>query len=200
MKKTFAVIAVLVVLLGGYTAWPITGLYRIASALDARNAQALDNQLDYRLLRQSLTGQIMQAYLKLTGKDQPPQTLRGQLVMGLIATVADPLVAKLINSETLLDLLGKGWPSSVVPGEPPAAIRGISRASIGNAWQIFLNSEYSGANFYATVPVASPPAEQFRLHLQLLQWKWKVVGIDLPEALRVRIAQEVIKLNPEGAR
>jgi len=199
MKKTLVVTIVLIALAGGYTAWPIAGLHRIAGALDARNAQALDNLVDYRLLRQSLTGQIVQTYLKLTGKDQPPQTLRSQIVTGLLATVADPIVAKLINSETLLDLLGKGWPESVLPGEPPAAIHGITRATLGNAWQIFLDAEYSGIKFYVTVPVTSPPPEQFRLHLELIQWKWKLTGIDLPEAVRVRIAQEIIKLEMGAA-
>ena len=200
MRKTPAIIVILVALCAGYTAWPILGLQRIASAVDARNAPALDNLVDYRLLHQSLAKQTMQTYLKLTGKDQQPQTLRGQIVTGLIATIADPIVAKLINSETLLDLLGKGWPESVLPGGPPASIHGVSRAGLGTAWQIFVNADYSGVKFYATVPVASPPAEQFRLQLQLIQWKWKLVGIDLPEPLRVRLAQEIIKLEKDATR
>jgi hypothetical protein len=32
--------------------------------------------------------------------------------------------------------------------------------------------------------------------MQLLQWRWKVTGLDLPERLRDQIARELAKKNP----
>jgi len=39
-------------------------------------------------------------------------------------------------------------------------------------------------HFRIGLPVDVESAEQFRLRMQLLQWRWKLTGIDLPDRLR----------------
>lgn len=197
MRKTFAVTAFVIVLLCAYTAWPMIDLHRLAAAIDARNAPALDERVNFVSLRHSLTAQVMQTYLKLTGKEVPVNGLRNQIAVGLVSSIADPVVGKLINAEILLDLLGKGSLATVLPDDPKFATAGISKAALGNAWQIFKNSEYSGTHFYIVVPPSASPTEQFGLRLQLIRWRWTLVGVDLPEALRIKLAEALIRLVPQ---
>src|SRR6266581_7946691 len=94
--------------------------------------------------------------------------------------IADPIVKKLISPEALSELLSVGWPVAVVPGPPPGTV-GISRSTIGTVWQIFENSEYGFGRFEVTGPAALPPQQRFRLTFRLLQWRWRLVGVTLPE-------------------
>jgi hypothetical protein len=55
-------------------------------------------------LRRSLTKQIVQEYLKLTGKKLPLHAIGKRVVV----SVADPVVARLMTVRALLDLLDKG--------------------------------------------------------------------------------------------
>jgi hypothetical protein len=51
-------------------------------------------------------------------------------------------------------------------------------------------------DFSIAVPVSAPESEQFRLRMRLSQWRWRVVGIDLPEKLLIQIAQELADKYP----
>jgi len=61
---------VLVLLVAAFFIWPLVGFYRIASAVEAKNATALAERVEFSLLRRSLTQQVIAEYLRLTGKDQ----------------------------------------------------------------------------------------------------------------------------------
>jgi hypothetical protein len=52
------------------------------------------------------------------------------------------------------------------------------------AWDAWLSSEYWFGRFSIWLPPGASQTNQFRLRMQLLQWHWKVTGIDLPEKLR----------------
>ncbi len=191
MKWTLRITVALAVLLGAYTAWPLLGLYRIANAVEARNPTAVAERVDFNSLRRSLTEQIVATYLRLTGKAVTLGPLGTNLAIGIGATVADPFVARLLNPEALLDFLNKGQVEGAglsASGVPP-----INTAALRSAWQVWLNSEYGAGNVYFSLPPGRRATEQFRVRLRLVQWQWKLAGLDLPEELRVRIAQELIK-------
>lgn len=195
MKWTIRITLALAVLLAAYTAWPLQGLYRLATAVEARNATAVAELVDFSNLRRSLTEQIVTTYLRLSGKADTLGPLGTNLAIGIGATVADPFVARMLNPEALLDLLNTGRAEGgqiIAAGAPP-----ITAASLRNIWQLWLNSEYSGSNVSFSLPPDRRAAEQFRLRLRLVQWRWKLAGVDLPEELRVKIAQELIKLQPQ---
>jgi len=103
------------------------------------------------------------------------------------------MVAKLISPEGLIDLLRQGRPSDILADDPPAALGGLDADSLGNIWRIYLNSELGIGRFFLDVPVDKPPLERLRLQFCLREWTWKLCGIELPEPLQVRLAQELLK-------
>jgi hypothetical protein len=46
---------------------------------------------------------------------------------------------------------------------------------------------------FLDVPVDKPRQESFRLQFCLRDWAWMLCGIELPEALQVRLAQELAR-------
>ena len=191
MKKTLWIAAFLLVLLGAYTAWPYKGLYDLSRALQARNAAALAENIHLPTLRRSVSEQVLLSYAKLTGASArlgPFEEMAGRFA----ANMADPLVSQIVNPENLLDLLDKGWPSQVTSESQPAQWGGVS-LDVSRAWQLYLNSEYSGRDFYVSLPVTAPRHRQFRVNLRLIAGRWKLAGIDLPEELRTALARELLK-------
>jgi len=198
MRWTLVIILALITLLTGYTVWPIYGLYRIASAVETRNSAVLQELIDFPSLRASLAQQIADAHLKkLTGKSagSSERSERNPVTAGVGATIADAMLAKIIfNPERLLDLLGKGWVSAD-PSPPSGLGAPFTAHSLGSAWQTWLNSDYSGRNFYVAVPVDRPSDERFRIRLRLVHWNWKLSGLDLPESMITHLAQELTRRN-----
>ena len=45
-------------------------------------------------------------------------------------------------------------------------------------------------------PTDATATEQFRLRMQLIAWRWKLTGIDLPDKLRDQFARELAKKYP----
>jgi hypothetical protein len=114
---------------------------------------------------------------------------------GVAGTIADAMLAKItLNPDRLLDLLGKGWVSADPP--PPSGLAAPFTAnSLGSVWQTWLNSDYSGRNFYVAVPVDGPSDQRFRVRLRLVQWVWKLSGLDLPESTITHLTQELTRRN-----
>jgi Protein of unknown function (DUF2939) len=180
-----------VLLLSAYAAWPLIGLYRLASAVEAHNAALLNRLIDFPSLRRSVTEQVVGSYLQLTGKDAGLSTFARAVAVGTAANIFDPVVARAFNSESIADFLSKG--SSVEGVSVPPNTAPITTASLRSAWTTWLDSEYSFRDFYVRLPPHTHPAEKFRLTLRLTAWKWRLTGIDLPERLRIQLAQEVIR-------
>ncbi|MGE5770790.1 MAG: DUF2939 domain-containing protein [Hyphomicrobiales bacterium] len=196
MRWIVVIILAMIPLLTGYTVWPIYGLYRIASAVETRNSAALQELIDFPSLRASLAHQIADAHRKkLTSKSaSSSERSESPLTAGVGATVVDALLAKIIsNPQRLLDLLGKGWGSADL--SPPGLEAPFTANSLGSAWQTWLNSDYSGRNFYVDVPVDSPSDQRFRIRLRLVHWDWKLSGLDLPESMITHLTQELMRRN-----
>jgi hypothetical protein len=64
---------------------------------------------------------------------------------------------------------------------------------LGSAWQTWLNSDYNGAKFYVAVPVDRPLDQRFGIWLRLVDWDWKLAGLDLPESMARDFAQELAR-------
>ena len=192
MRWTIGVSIGLVVLWLGYAVWPLFAVYRLASAVQARDVAVVNELVDYPALRKSLTAQIMRAYLRITGKAGPPGSMLEQFAIGIGASVADPIVAKLVSPEALIGLLQNGRLSGVVSGNV-RPIAGFSSDALGNVWRVYVNSELGIARFFVAVPVDRPPAESFRLGFCLSEWRWKLCSAELPQQLQIRLAQEILK-------
>ena len=192
MRSTIKIGAAVLVLWLAYAVWPFFGVYRLVGAVQARDAAALSERVDFVALRRSLTTQIATAYLRLTGKAGRPGSIVEQFTVGVAASVADPIVAKLVSPESLLDLLHTGRPSGVAADNLPS-IEGLGAQALGSAWRLYLNSELGIGRFFISLPVDKPPAERFRLGFCLTGWTWKLCGVELPEQLQIRLAQEILK-------
>jgi hypothetical protein len=64
---------------------------------------------------------------------------------------------------------------------------------MGTIWQVFANSEYGFARFEVEGPPALPRRQRFLLMFRLMQWRWWLVGITLPENIQNLLADELIK-------
>jgi Protein of unknown function (DUF2939) len=133
MRWGLWIAGVSILLLAAYLTWPLVGFYRIASAVEANNAAALAERVEFPSLRRSLAQQVVAEYLKLTGKERKLGRFRTGIVSGVGASLAEPVIAQFLNAETLLDFLNKG---SVKDGAKVSnAIAPFSGSSWPNAWE-----------------------------------------------------------------
>ncbi len=190
MRKTIATVVVLSAILIGYTAWPLYDLFVLVRAIETRDVDTVVRHVYFDQVRISLTNQIVAAYVRRTGMQISPLA---RSMAGAALGIADPIVNKLISPEALSELLAIGWPVPVLPDPPPGTV-GISRSTIGTIWQIFGNSEYGLGRFEVAAPAVSPPQQRFRLTFRLLQWRWRLVAVTLPENIQNLLADELIKV------
>src|SRR6266487_4523108 len=189
MRKTIATLVVLSLILIGYTAWPLYDLFVLVRAIETRDVGTVTRHVYFDRVRISLTDQVVAAYVRRTGIQISPLA-RSMAAAAL--SIADPVVKKLISPEALSELLAVGWPVAVVPDPPPGTI-GITRSTMGTIWQVFANSEYGLGRFEVAAPAALPPQQRFGLTFRLLQWRWRLVAVTLPENIQNLLADELIK-------
>jgi hypothetical protein len=196
MRMTLSISAALVALWLAYAVAPFVGVYRLVGAIEQRDVAALSARVDFPAVRGSLAGQVARMYLKITGKAGEPgkliDQLSQQLAAGVAASIADQVVADLVSPHGLLDFLRTGGPRGIASEGLPTP-SGLSSEALGNVWRAYLNSELGIARFFLDVPVDKPRQESFRLQFCLRDWTWKLCGIELPEPLQVRLAQELVK-------
>lgn len=189
MRWAISTTVLLVFLLAVYIASPLIALYRIGSAVEARDAAALAERIDFPSVRRSFTNQIVATYRELTGKQLPLNAMARRLTV----SVADPIVARLMTINALLDLLGKGEVGKKVKVSIDRAP--LTSSSLDDLWRLWLNSDYLGRTFYIYLPPEGPRADQFRMKLRLSNWYWRVVSIELPDELTKKLARELMEVS-----
>jgi hypothetical protein len=195
MKRFFIGITLLVVLLVAYWAWPFFGLRSLAADIQARDPAALSEDVDFVRLRRSLTEQIIAAYLQVTGRAKKLSPFENVVAIGIGNSIADPFVAQLVTPENLLVLLrGQAVPTDF--GNVSFKVGELPSVALGSVWAAWSSSDYGFGRFSIGVPVSSPSAEQFRIRMELLQWRWKLTGVGLPDSLRNQFGQELAKKFP----
>ncbi len=180
----------MLVVVSGYSAWPILSVHEFARDVRAGNAAAVTWRIDFGELRRSLSAQIVHTYMRITGVKIDPRLQDLSAAFG--ATIADPLVAKFISSELITELLQSGWPAPVL-GEKPADVPDISAAMLNNALTLYLNSEYGFGEFRLWLPPDEPRTKQYRVQFTLHNWSWKLSSLLLPEHVRELLARELIR-------
>ena len=208
MRRSLWVAGILCLLLLAYFLWPVVGFYRLASAIEAKDSAALANLVDFPALRKSLTKQLVHAYLEMTGKrrekkQQPKLSLIERTVaIGMGTSIAEPIVAELVNEKTLLDLLtkgslglksgGGGGGGLGDAGPDLSQLAPFGKGTAPSAWQIWSSTEYRGDDVYAYLPPDKPRDEQFRVKFTLSGLEWKLSGIELPEPMIVQFVRQLI--------
>jgi hypothetical protein len=193
MRRTIGGLVVVGLLWGGYVAWPVAAFYDLVGAVRSRDSTALTQAVNFPSVRRSLTEQIVATYLQLTGKDARLGQFGRGMAVAAVTSIADPIVAKLVSAEALVELLRNGWPSSVLPEDEAAAFRGLASGAGGNLWRLFLHSEMGLRSFTFAVPTAAPAERRFKLQFRLTTWRWRLSAIELPEEIRTRLARELAK-------
>ena len=191
MRKMAATILILAVVWIGYTAWPIYDLLVLVRAIETHDVDTVTRHVYFDAVCISLTNQVVDAYVRRTGIQIGP--LRRNIAA---AAMANPVVEKLISREALSQLLTIGWPATVVPDGPPPGTIGITTSTIGTIWQIFANSEHGIGRFEVWAPAVLPPQQRFGLTFRLLQWRWQLVGVILPETIKNLLSDELVKATP----
>src|SRR2546428_4120286 len=88
--------------------------YRLADMVQKRDIAGLSERVDFPVLRRSISAQVVRKYLQLTGKELRPGSIAEQFAVGVGVVIADPIVAKLVTPEALIELLQSGGASSVL--------------------------------------------------------------------------------------
>ena len=189
MRKTIATVVILVLVWIGYTAWPLYDLFVLVRAMETHDVGTVTRLVYFDAVRASLTNQVMAAYVRRTRINISPFA---QSVAAGALGIANPIVHKLISPEALSELFGMGWPVTVNSDPPPGTV-GITERTIGTIWQIFRNSEYGFARFEVAAPAVLPPQQRFRLTFRLLQWRWRLVAVTLPENIQNLLGDELAK-------
>jgi hypothetical protein len=189
MRKTVAALIVIGLIWIGYTVWPLYELSVLVHAIETRDVDTVTRHVYFDAVRKSITSQIIAAYTRRTGTHISPLA---QSMAAAALGIADPVVNKLISPEALSQLLGVGWPVAVAPDPPPGTV-GISASTVGSIWQIFGDSEYGIGRFEVTMPASLPLRQRFHLTFQLLQWRWQLVGVILPDNIQNLLADELAK-------
>jgi hypothetical protein len=195
MRTTIAICAALFFLWLAYAISPFLSVYSLLRVVQDHDVAELSARVDFAALRKSLTAQIVRTYLTISGKIGQTGSIVEQFAVAAGSSLAEPLVAKLVNPEALLELLQKGGSSNVFAENAPS-LPGFSSEALGNWWRAYANSELGIARFFLDVPVDKPRQESFRLQFCLRDWTWKLCGVELPELLQVRLAQQLLKSEP----
>src|SRR5215470_5259955 len=98
MRKTILTIAVLALAWIAYLAWPAYDLAQFVRAIERGDAAAAAHYVNLGRVRISLLEQVAEAYVQRSGARPGP------LVHGAVASIAEPVVAKLISPQALTDL------------------------------------------------------------------------------------------------
>jgi hypothetical protein len=141
-------------------------------------------------LRKSLTKQLVAAYIAFTGKEKKLSLLGKTFAVGVGTSYAEPMIAQLINEQTLIDLLGKGEGGGA---KIPADLAPLSKSSLQSDWQTWWSSEYGLGDYYVYLPPDKSHDQQFKVKLSLHELQWKLAGIDLPKPMLVQLAQQLVE-------
>jgi Protein of unknown function (DUF2939) len=189
--RLYSIMAVLVIGAAWFFLSPLIGLAALGSAVASKNPAALDKRVDFTRLGRSLAPQIVWTYLQKTGRANVIGRTATSMIAGSSGSIADPILGDLLKPEAILRLLETGQPGPQL--QLTGSIAALPNGNFGSLWQAFQNAEYGIGNFYLNAPGSAAAPDQYRLHMQVLRWNWKLVGIDLPEKVREQLADELIR-------
>jgi hypothetical protein len=198
MRRTVVAVVLLGLAVVGYLAWPIHTLGALARAVEARDAATALSYVDLPRVRSSLSDQVIDTYLQLTGKVRSP-LLRGAIAQSA-GSIIDPILGNMFSPDALVELLRTGYPASATTGPPPAGVSGLTPASLGTAWQIYSSARYGIRRFEIGLPHSQPRDRRIELEFRIINWRWRLVDVRLPQHLRVQLAEMVIKAQKESAQ
>ncbi|HWV97362.1 MAG TPA: DUF2939 domain-containing protein [Xanthobacteraceae bacterium] len=184
MRWISGIVVVAVALIVVYYGSAFYSLSQLLAATRAGDGAAIVARTDLPRLSRSLSEQIVNAYLDRISAARRVGTMERMLVGSYGATVADVLVAKMLTSENLTQLLTSGQ-FSETPGKPL-----ISKLpSLTDLQRINVVTQFGRMHFINPVKLsirvskAADPEQATSIVLHRSSLTWKLAGIELPRAL-----------------
>lgn len=178
-----------------YTLTPFYGLYGLARAVQAHDVAAVEQRVNFRTLRLSLVRQMTAAARSAIAADPTLDARERQRLNDAALGISLALAESAVTATTVTDLLDDGWPQGLEGEKPGAAGRGGLRIDgVGRLFGYYLASEMRG---FRTVVMVVPPdarrADRLRIRMRLRGSVWRLIDIEVTEALRERVAQKLAK-------
>ena len=180
-----------------WLAWPLTALYGLARAVEARDAPPSCEQLDVgRGPPLPDRSDSSAPTSRLTGASALPQRPDCVLIAGPSSIRWWPLSSR---PKAFAPMLHDGWVDHELAERPPDA-HGLSARALGDAWQVFLNSGAGFDRYSVSFPADKPTAQRFELRLRL---RGLAVAarrdVILPQQLVDRLARASPRSQPPAA-
>jgi hypothetical protein len=178
-----------------FTLSPLWALYDLARAVRARDVAYVERHVNFRTLRLSLVRQTTAAVKAAADSNPTLEPRERQQLSDAAVGLALALAETMVTPETVIDLLDDGWPQRLdLPrpeAQPPS---GLNLDRVGKLVPYYLMSEMRG---FRTVVIPVPPEAarivQTRIRMRLRGWSWRLIDIEVNEALRQRMAAGLAK-------
>jgi Protein of unknown function (DUF2939) len=191
-------LAVVALLWAIFVASPYVALYNLAKAAEARDLAAIEERVDFVALRRSLARQIAASYARVVGGERA-QGATAQIGAAAGVATLDPLIADYVSAGAVMRLVRDGWPAlldreatsggsarnGLAVLEPAAFMSG---ERLRQLWEL---SEWRGFTSFHINAVQPGSTERLQLQFRLSGLSWRLSGIELPEDLKQRLAQEL---------
>lgn len=176
-----------------FTLTPLAALYDLARAVRARDVAYVESHVNYRTLRLSLSRQITAAVRAALDADTGLEPRERQRLGDAAAGVSLALAERMVTPQTVIDLLDDGWPESLDLRKPQdQEFRGLSIEGASRLLPFYTACEMRGfRTVVIPVPPSAPREQQFRLRMRLRGFSWRLIDVEITEALRAQMAQSL---------
>ncbi|HEV7873458.1 MAG TPA: DUF2939 domain-containing protein [Enterovirga sp.] len=171
-----------------YMASPYVALWDLGRAIEQRNVARLSDRVNVHAVRVSLARQV--AAEEVGGARGTLSPADRQAAAAALAALADPVMQRLLTPGGILDLL-RASADPDTEGQPHRRRVKLSSRSLTDLIAV---SRWRGfRNVYFALPPEESPERRFRLQFRLARMKWRLISVDLPEAVRQRLAGELLR-------
>jgi hypothetical protein len=191
MRRTVLAASLAGLVLLGYLAWPVHSVSRLARAIEARDVATAMSLIHIASVQHSVAQQVTETYLKLPGKGPASPLLHG-IAVGAATSLTHSILAGILDPAAFAEFLRSGWPTGILH-TPPSDARGLTTVDVGSVLQIYSAAKYRLRRFEVALPLSAPAERRFGLEFRLIQWRWQLADVRLPEHLRLQLAHALAK-------
>ncbi len=197
MRLRVVLTAGLVAVVLCYVISPFVAARELGVAAGRGDVEGVAGRVDLVPLRRSLTKQLIATYLERNSKSKDLTPFRRGLAVAIGSTLADPFVEELLTPANLSDFLAARRPHAsllqtvIGPEQAPPPLTSFLRQGL----RILTRSEFTGPSRFKLILDADGQAtgDAYALHFILSSGGWKLAGLDLPLAIKMRAVEDIEK-------
>lgn len=181
MRWFLGIVVAAIVTAAVYYGSALYSLSDLVAATRDGNGAAIVARTNFPRLSNSLSSQIVKAYLERVGATRRVGAAERMLVSGYGATIADVMVSKLLTPENLTELLKAG---QLAETKESPAVTGLP--SLTDLEKINLLTQFGRVHYINPVKLSirisksADPEDATAIVLHRSSLSWKLAGIDLP--------------------